>query len=115
MPPSAKAPSCWNAPSTCMSNPFGERWMPPASTLRRCAASGIGSGPAENRAGQWGKIVLRLLREHAILLILTAFIVATILGLVRLYEDSPDLAHAVGNAATVAYALGLLALALLLR
>jgi PAS domain S-box-containing protein len=79
------------------------------------SADGIGSGPAWNRATQWGADALRLVRQHAILLLLTAFIVATAVGMLQLYNEKPDLYYVVGNLATAAYALGLLALALMLR
>jgi PAS domain S-box-containing protein len=59
--------------------------------------------------------VVHFIQEHALLLILSAFVIATIVGMVRLYSDTQDPLHAIGNAATVAYALGLLALALMLR
>jgi PAS domain S-box-containing protein len=78
-------------------------------------ADKIGSGPAWNRAALWGNGALRLLRKHALLLILTAFIVATVVGMVQLYIAEPDLYSVVVNLATAAYALGLLALALMLR
>src|SRR5216684_7396435 len=41
MPRSAKAPWCWNAPSTCMSNHCGGSWEERANTSRPCAALAI--------------------------------------------------------------------------
>ena len=55
------------------------------------------------------------MQENALLLILTAFIVTTVVGMVQLYSDSTDLYHAVGNVATAVYALGLLVLIILMR
>src|SRR5207248_2160766 len=63
---------------------------------------------------RFGSSVLRFVQEHAVLLVLTAFILATAVGLWRLV-DSPDLYQAVVNLAIGAYALGLVALALMIR
>ena len=72
------------------------------------------SGPAQRRPRRFGGSVLRFVQEHAVLLVLTAFILATAVCLWRLV-DSPDLYQAVGNLAIGAYALGLVALALMIR
>src|SRR5262249_49400014 len=74
-----------------------------------------GSGPPTDRAARWGQQALHCLQDNALLVILTAFIIATVAGMVQLYTESTDLFHAVGNVATAVYALGLLVLIFMMR
>ncbi|HMF15429.1 MAG TPA: PAS domain S-box protein, partial [Gemmataceae bacterium] len=78
-------------------------------------AESHGPDRGRNRTGQFGRGALRFVREHFVLLVLAAFVIATAVGLWRLYSDASDWEHAVANVATCAYALGLLALAILIR
>jgi PAS domain S-box-containing protein len=73
--------------------------------------------PSPTRAANpsaWHRII-RFCHEHVILLLVVAFVLGTLAGLWHLYRESEDLYHAVVNVAVGAYAIGLLALALLLR
>jgi PAS domain S-box-containing protein len=75
----------------------------------------ISNGPGRNRAGRGAGDLLRSLQEHAPMLLLAGFLLATAVGLWQVYISSPTLYGAVVNIAVVAYALGLLALALLIH
>src|SRR5205085_5564826 len=68
------------------------------------------SGPERNRGG-----ALHYLQEHIAVLLLAAFVLASAVALWQLSRSAPDLYEALVNFAVLAYALGLLALAVLIR
>ncbi|HMF11784.1 MAG TPA: PAS domain S-box protein, partial [Gemmataceae bacterium] len=78
-------------------------------------AETVDSGRGWNRTGQFGRDALRFVQAHFVLLVLAAFVTATAVGLWSLYSNAPDWYQALANFATGAYALGLLALAVMVR
>jgi PAS domain S-box-containing protein len=74
------------------------------------------SGGNGTSPGLWARCV-GFCQEHAILLLLAAFILGTLGGLIQLYHkaEDPDLYHAVVNFAVGVYAVGLLTLGIMLR
>src|SRR5262249_56918422 len=66
--------------------------------------------PGQNRTSY-----VRFLQERAAVLLLGAFVLATAVGLWQLYSNAPDLYTALVNVAVGAYALGILALAVMVR
>jgi PAS domain S-box-containing protein len=92
--------------------------MPGIASRRReiaMKAETVDSGRGWNRTGQFGRDALRFVQAHFVLLVLAAFVMATAVGLWSLYSNAPDWYQALANFATGAYALGLLALAVMVR